>query len=142
MPDVEPSRLVLLASALARLGEALERPEDPIVRDACIQRFEFTFEMAWRAVQDHAHGQGLECVSPRQCFRVAFRLGLIDRDSRWLGMVEDRNRTSHLYDEESARKVYRKLSDYLRLLQGLLARLEEAARRTAAEELPEDPGDG
>ncbi|HEX2482178.1 MAG TPA: nucleotidyltransferase substrate binding protein [Methylomirabilota bacterium] len=42
-------RIAILSQALAGLQEALSVPEDPIVRDACIQRFEFTFEMAWRA---------------------------------------------------------------------------------------------
>lgn len=119
-------RTALLAQALARLEEALARPEDPIVRDACIQRFEFTFEMAWRAIQSRARAEGLDCVSPRDCFRTAFRLDLVEDDPRWLAMVEDRNRTTHLYDEASALEVYRALPGYLALLKGLLARLREA----------------
>lgn len=126
-------RTTLFAHALARLEEALARPEDAIVRDACIQRFEFTFEMAWRAIQARARAEGLDCVSPRDCFRTAFRLALIGQDARWLAMVEDRNRTTHLYDEETARKVYQALPGYVELLRGLLARLEEADRRSAGE---------
>ena len=37
--------------ALSCLKEALGKPEDAIVRDASIQRFDFTFEMAWKAIQ-------------------------------------------------------------------------------------------
>jgi nucleotidyltransferase substrate binding protein (TIGR01987 family) len=127
-------RSALLAQALARLQEALARPEDPIVRDACIQRFEFTFEMAWRAIQERARVEGLDCVSPRDCFRTGFRLGLLGDDPRWLAMVEDRNRTTHLYDEETARKVYGALPGYAELLKGLLARVEEAERQSARDE--------
>jgi nucleotidyltransferase substrate binding protein (TIGR01987 family) len=118
-------RTALLSQALARLEETLARPEDPIIRDACIQRFEFTFEMAWRAIQERARAEGLDCVSPRDCFRTGFRLGLVGQDPRWLAMVEDRNRTTHLYDEETARKVYRALPGYVELLRGLLTRLGE-----------------
>ncbi len=121
-------RTSLFAHALARLEEALARPEDAIVRDACIQRFEFTFEMAWRAIPERARVEGLDCVSPRDCFRTGFRLGLLGQDPRWLAMVEDRSRTTHLYDEETARKVYRALPGYVELLKHLLARLEEAER--------------
>jgi nucleotidyltransferase substrate binding protein (TIGR01987 family) len=116
----------LLGQALARLEEALARPEDAIVRDACIQQFEFTFEMAWRAIQERARAEGLDCVSPRDCFRTGFRLGLLGQDRRWLAMVEDRNRTTHLYDEETAGKVYRAIPGYVQLLRGLLARLQDA----------------
>ena len=55
-------RIAILSQALVRLQEALSVPEDPIVRDACIQRFEFTFEMAWRAIQAHARVEGLTCL--------------------------------------------------------------------------------
>ncbi len=40
------TRTLTFERALLRLEEGLEKPEDAIVRDACVQRFEFTFEMA------------------------------------------------------------------------------------------------
>jgi nucleotidyltransferase substrate binding protein (TIGR01987 family) len=136
MGSAEPSRVSLLRQALARLEEALAQPEDAIVRDASIKRFEFTFEMAWRAIQAHTRRQGLDCQSPRDCVRTAFRLGLVDRDSRWLAMVEDRNRTVHLYDEESARTVFRELGAYGMLFRELLARLEAVEREADHEAGP------
>ena len=121
-------RIGVLGQALARLDEALDRPEDPIVRDACIQRFEFTFEMAWKAVQAQAMAEGLECVSPRDCFRTAFRLGLVENDTGWMAMVEDRNRTTHTYDEKAAHEIYQALPDYARMIRRLLERLTERSR--------------
>ena len=121
-------RIGVLGQALARLDEALDRPEDPIVRDACIQRFEFTFEMAWKAVQAQAMAEGLECVSPRDCFRTAFRLGLVENDTGWMAMVEDRNRTTHTYDEKSAHEIYQALPDYARMIRRLMELLTERSR--------------
>ena len=120
-------RIAVLAQALARLEEALRAPDDAIVRDACIQRFAFTFEMARKAIQAHAQAQGLSCVSPRDCLRTAFRLGLVADDRGWMAMVEDRHRTTHTYDEASARAIYTALSGHARLLATLLERLREAA---------------
>ena len=120
-------RTAIFAQALARLEQALGVPEDAIVRDACIQRFEFTFEMAWKAIQAHARAQGLPCVSPRDCLRAAFRLGLVEDDPGWMAMVEDRNRTTHTYDEASARAIYTALSGHARLLATLLRRVREAS---------------
>jgi nucleotidyltransferase substrate binding protein (TIGR01987 family) len=121
-----PRRRALLEQALARLQEALAKPEDSIVRDAAIQRFESAFEMAWRAIQAFAQAEGVACSSPRDCFRAAFRLGLIDNDARWMAMVEDRNRTAHTYDEDVARTVFGALPGYVEILSGLVAALREA----------------
>jgi nucleotidyltransferase substrate binding protein (TIGR01987 family) len=74
--------------------------------------------------------------APRDCFRAAFRLGLIDRDARWIAMVEDRNRTTHAYDAETARKGYEALRTYAGLFDSLLARLVEGEHRRRAEERP------
>ena len=53
----------LLEQALERLDEALVRPVDPLIRDAAIKRFEFTFEMAWKAIQAQARREALGCLS-------------------------------------------------------------------------------
>ncbi|MFM8419784.1 MAG: nucleotidyltransferase substrate binding protein [Verrucomicrobiota bacterium] len=52
------------ADALAivsRLAEAVAQTESPLVRDAPIQRFEFTFEIVWKALKRYLECQGYEC---------------------------------------------------------------------------------
>ncbi len=128
-------RLQQFGRALGRLQEALDLPHGPVVRDACIQRFEFTFETAWKAIQADAFAEGTECASPRDCVRTAFRLGVLDRhETDWLKMVEDRNRTSHTYDEETAEEIYLSLPRYSKLFEGLLGALQDRDRRRVAEE--------
>ncbi len=122
------SRLELLDRALDRLEAALARPPDDITLDACIQRFEFTFELAWKAIQRQARTEGLDCSSPRECLRIAFRLGLVEDDTRWMSMLEDRKRTSHTYDEDTARTVYRALPGHTQLLRGVGRRLRDRSR--------------
>lgn len=92
-------RLAVLETALARLQDALAQPKSEWTRDAAIQRFEFTFELAWKAVASAARHQGVEVASPRRAWQTAFQLGWIDDDRLWLDMLEDRNRASHSYRE-------------------------------------------
>lgn len=113
----------LLASALARLGTALAQPKTEWTRDAAIQRFEFTFELAWRAVARFAKDEGIESGSPRQAIRAAFKLGWIDDDALWLSMLNDRNRTSHTYNEKTAEQIYANLARYHAVLSALERRL-------------------
>jgi len=96
-------------NAIARLQEAVAQKETSILRDAVIQRFEFTFELIWKALQLYLEHRGLECGSPRATFKKAFAEGLIqtpEEADAWLQMLDDRNLTSHAYDEALARRIY------------------------------------
>jgi nucleotidyltransferase substrate binding protein (TIGR01987 family) len=114
-----------LNKALVRLGEALAMEETDVVRDACIQRFEFCFELAWKVIQEAVRNEGQECVSPRSCLKQAFKLGWIVDENGWLGMLTDRNLTSHTYDEKLSQAVYRRLSAHLDLLEALQQKIKQ-----------------
>lgn len=123
--ETDTPGFVAFERALTRLTLALAQPPTEWVRDAAIQRFEFTVELAWKAVARQALQQGLECVSPRQAFRTAFRLGWIPDDKIWLEMVEDRNVTSHTYNEAKAEELFQHLPAYQRALTELLTGLKQ-----------------
>ena len=106
--------------ALQRFREALAERETPLVRDAAIKRFEFTFELAWKAAQRCLREQGILCRSPNECFREAFAFGLIQDNPLWIRMMEDRNLTVHTYNEQIAQKIYGNLKDYVPLYEELL----------------------
>ena len=112
-----------LRAALERLGEALDRPKDDIVRDAAIRRFEFTFELLWKALKVRAEADGLRTVSPREALRAAWQLRLLDEDERVFQMLEDRNRTSHLYNAVMAEDVFSRIPGYHALMTEVAARI-------------------
>jgi nucleotidyltransferase substrate binding protein (TIGR01987 family) len=51
------------------------------------------------------------------------RASWIQDEQVWLAMLAGRNQTSHTYDEELAKAVYRRLSSYLPFLDALVAKL-------------------
>ena len=107
-----------LAFAAARAsGERL----DELERDGLIQRFEFTFELAWKSLKAYLEHQGVpELRFPKQVLREAYAAGVIDHDALWLAMLDARNRTSHLYDEDAAAKIAEQIChDFLPLLRAL-----------------------
>ena len=113
--------------ALKRLEEALKKDiSDDIIIDGIIQRFEFTFELAWKVMKLYLEDQGIldEALAPRSTIRCAFKLKLIIDGDIWIEMMLDRNRTSHMYDEETAVNIvnlvkekyiieFNKLKDFL-----------------------------
>ena len=107
------------SQAVKRLREVLDAPETDITRDAAIQRFEFCFELAWKAIQEQGRREGLDCRSPVHCLKLAFKSRWIDDEGGWLAMLEDRNRTSHTYDAALAKDVFSRLPGYLPLLEAL-----------------------
>jgi nucleotidyltransferase substrate binding protein (TIGR01987 family) len=111
--------------AIVRLEEVLELDKTDITRDSAIKRFEICFYLAWKAIKNYARNEGVECNSPRMCFKTAFNLNLIDYDEKWLKSIEDRNTTSHLYNEKLADQVYQRLPEYRSLFKSLLSRLEK-----------------
>jgi nucleotidyltransferase substrate binding protein (TIGR01987 family) len=123
----EAPNLVAFESALARLGDALAQPKTEWTRDAAIQRFEFTVELAWKSIVRFARREGLDVASPRQAFRTAYRLGWIEDDQVWLAMLEDRNLTSHTYSEKTAEELFARLAEYQTALSELLQRLQQLA---------------
>lgn len=114
--------------ASARLDEATKiQMKDDIVYDGVIQRFEFTFELSWKLMKIFLEYTGIsEIKSPRATIREAFSYGLIEDGEQWIDMMVDRNKTSHLYDEEEAKLIYQKIkNDYNNLLGQLLKTLEK-----------------
>lgn len=115
--------------AALRFAEALKQPENDLVRDAAIQRFEFCFELAWKSIQAVARLEGQECTSPRNALSTAWRAGWIGDEALWLDMLNDRNKTSHTYREAMAREVFENLVRYVsaivQLQQSLATRVRE-----------------
>ena len=117
--------------AVQRLGEALEEyaanPTDT-VRDGVIQRFEFTFDLAWKSLKEYMQDQGATTPLqfPKQVLREAYAAELIDDERLWLDMLNARNQTSHIYDDHTAAVIAAKIQNaYLPELQKLAARWEK-----------------
>mgnify|MGYP000440652629 CR=1 FL=1 len=69
MKDIKEKILSIhedLVKAVSKLEEALTLKEDEIHKDASIQRFEFSFELAWKLMQSMAGFHGKEARSPRE----------------------------------------------------------------------------
>ncbi len=113
--------------ALGTLKDILKEPFSVIVRDAAIQRFEYTFEAVWKFVREYLkEKEGLIANSPKSCFKEIFSLGLAsEKEAEELQeMTDSRNDTSHTYKEAVARAIYEKIGDYSLLMEKVLAKLK------------------
>lgn len=103
-----------LENALLKLKEGAQAAESELEEDGTIQRFEFTFELFWKALKFFLRNEGIDTRSPREVFMEAFRLEWFDDEAVFINMLEDRNKTSHTYDRETSREIFKRIkSDYI-----------------------------
>jgi nucleotidyltransferase substrate binding protein (TIGR01987 family) len=103
--------LTPLRKALASLRRAYDRseraPDDEEVRDAVIQRFEYTYELCWKMLRrrlemDAASPDDFDRLSFRELIRAGAERGFIADPEPWMRYRELRNLSSHTYDESKA----------------------------------------
>lgn len=112
------------SNAFDRLVEAHEKDwfstMDTFVRDALIQRFEITFDVAWKVMKSFLLEQHIiEANSPLVVIQESFKVGIISDAEGWLSMKTSRNETSHIYKEELAIEISKRMGDYLPLFKEL-----------------------
>jgi nucleotidyltransferase substrate binding protein (TIGR01987 family) len=80
-------------------------------------------------MQLYLEHQGHECPGFRTVIRKAFAVGLIESEEEadlWFRIIEDRNLTTHAYDEELSDRIYNHiLSWHARLLCGMVEKLQK-----------------
>ena len=99
-----------------------------VERDAVIQRFEYTFEALWKAGKLFLREiEGLEIGSPKSVIRGFLQVGMLTEDQTAvaLDMVDDRNLTSHAYNEDLAEQIYNQIGDYADVMANWLTAMEK-----------------
>lgn len=92
--------------ALDRLQEVVALSETDIIRDSLIQRFEFTYELAWKSMFYWMRDQGEKVPEMQKpIIQAAFRCELIVSPEIWEEMKDQRDETSHTYNEAKAVSV-------------------------------------
>ncbi len=115
------------SKAFSLLQEIIEANEDitvleAIVKEGIVQRFEYTFELAWKTLKDKMIEDGLliDKISPKYIFKLAFQSKYIEDVDLWIAMTNDRNLMSHTYDFSTFDSVLVKLqSEYYPLIKKL-----------------------
>ena len=123
---MEQVKIQSFLSAYKKFNELLNQSlmTDSVVRDACIQRFKYTLDTCWKALKlILLEEYGIEANSPKEVIRMAFKVKLISNDPLWIQMIDDRNMTAHIYNENMANKIVSQFNYYDNLFLELIKRL-------------------
>ncbi|WP_317424135.1 HI0074 family nucleotidyltransferase substrate-binding subunit [uncultured Acidaminococcus sp.] len=120
-------RMETAKKILTKLHELAVKPDlSEVERDALIQRFEFSFELLWKCAKEYLYvEEGIDAASPKKVIRCCRELGLLDegQTQEALQMADDRNLTTHTYDETFAKAVVGRIRRYDPLLQFWLGKI-------------------
>ncbi len=117
-----------LEQAFKRLEEAPKGLKvSDIERDGVIQRFEIAFELTWKTFKDFLINQGIEVNSPKTAIKGAFQQKWITNEELWLQMMNDRNSTPHIYDEEKAKEIFTRMESFIHEISQVIEILKKQA---------------
>ncbi len=106
-------KLSKFKNAVDRLNESVAEfsgTKSLSIRDGAIQRFEFCTELAWKTLREKLIYEGFaEVNTPKAVLREAYAVGLITDETSWINMISDRNTTAHIYSEDIANVIYKRI---------------------------------
>ncbi|MDP8297978.1 MAG: HI0074 family nucleotidyltransferase substrate-binding subunit [Candidatus Orphnella occulta] len=102
---------VKLENAVGSLKDGTVKAKDELGQDGVIQRFEFNFELLWKTFKIFLYDRGIDARTPHDVLSEAFKLEWLSREDVYLNMLEDRNKTSHIYDRQTSRAIFGRIKD-------------------------------
>lgn len=117
--------------ALNKLADVVNKMQlinlSELEKEGLIQRFEYTFELAWKTLQDLLKDKGyIDIAGPNATLTQAFADGYISDAEAWRKMKKSRELTSHVYDDETAKSIANDIvTIYYNLLASLAVKLDK-----------------
>ncbi len=118
-----------------KFKEVVENPLVPeifseeFIIEITTKRFEYTYESMWKTIKEFLRIRGIECNSPKSCFRELLKEGVVPQELEPIlyEMIVLRNTLVHVYDEQQAREIYKRISkkDIIEVFSTVLSSLEK-----------------
>lgn len=89
-----------------------KEPSNKAYKLAVIQSYEMDIELTWKTLKDYLNYLGYKVQAPREVIKQAFAAEIIEDGEVWFQMLEDRNLTSHIYDEAKAQEVVNDINEH------------------------------
>ncbi len=107
--------------------------------EGVIQRFEYTWELAWKTLKDYLESDGLvlEKITPKAVIVASIEAKIIADREVWMNALDDRNRMNHVYSDSAFAEVVENIEKkYLSLFDALYEKLFDELMNNAGSSHP------
>ena len=63
----------------------------------------------WKTIKIILENEGFRCAGPRSCIKEGARRGALSEGETLLDMLEDRNKSSHIYDKATTDEIFERV---------------------------------
>lgn len=107
----------------------IEKPDEitiEVYRDSIIKKYETLEDLTWKLLSKIFKASGLEINNPRDCYKQAFKEGLINDIEIWNDILLSRNATVHIYYEQYYEEIKNNiLNEYVDAIKKLLSNISK-----------------
>lgn len=99
------------------------------IQDSCVQRFEYTIEMAWKLAKrilKEKYAKQEKELTVNNIFRYMESYGFAKNWENWKNYYKERNNTSHEYDIEKSRELIKIIPDFIEDVEYFIEKFDEA----------------
>ncbi len=97
-----------------------------LCQDGLLQRFEYCYEVTWKYLKEYCrYFFAIEVTSPKTVFQECWKQKIINESEleQCINMINDRNKTSHIYSEKQAEIISEHIENYMRLMNQIADRV-------------------
>ena len=101
--------------------------EQDTIKSGQVQKFEVSVELFWKTIKKFLYEiHGIEAVSPKMVIKQLYLTKYINEKDyeSLIEMINDRNRMSHVYNEDQFNAIYVRLQEYLQLMQKTIGKIK------------------
>lgn len=83
------------------------REMNQLEKEGIIQRFEYTWELAWKVLKDYLEAKGivLDTITPSSVIKAAHEAKIITHGDVWMKALDARNKMSHTYNFKTFEQI-------------------------------------
>lgn len=118
----------LTALDMTALAKTLDERIIDGLENGKAQKFEYTMELCWKAVKVALRErEGIDEALPKKVIKAWYLTGHVSEDDylALIQAVDDRNKLSHVYDQDQFKAIIARLPDHAALLVRVLSTLAQ-----------------